>query len=160
METVWRVVVIYVCLLVGLRVLGKREFGQLSPLELITLLLIPELVAQSVVRADYSLTNGLIGLTTLLSLVFVVSLVSHRSARVEKLIGGEPTLLVARGRLLTANLNRERIAPEEIYSEMHHAGLARLEQVRWAILETNGRISIVPERLGSVTAGNKKALEN
>lgn len=145
METVLRVVVIYVAILAGLRVLGKRDVGELSPLELITLILIPDLVSQGVVRADYSLTNALIAICTLFSLVFLVSLVSHRFKRVEKLIGGEPALLVAKGRLLTRNLNRERIAPEEIYSEMHKAGLDKLENVRWAVLETDGRIAIVPE---------------
>jgi len=145
METVLRVVVIYVAILAGLRVLGKRDVGELSPIELITLILIPDLVSQGVVRSDYSLTNALIAISTLFSLVFIVSMVSHRFKRVEKLIDGEPTLLVAKGRLLTRNLNRERIAPEEIYSEMHKAGLDKLEAVRWAVLETDGRIAIVPE---------------
>lgn len=143
METVLRVVLIYIVILAGLRVLGKREFGQLSPVELITLLLIPDLVSQSVVRADYSLTNGLIAIATLLSLVFVTSVFSHRFRRLERLVGGEPTLLVTDGRMLTANMDRERISAEELYCEIHQAGLERLSQVRWAILETNGRISIV-----------------
>lgn len=145
METVFRVVIVYVVILAGLRVLGKRDVGQLSPLELITLILIPDLVSQGVVRSDYSLTNSLIAVTTLFSLVFLVSLCSHRFKKIEKTIGGEPTLLVAKGRLLTRNLNRERIAPEEIYSEMHKAGLDKLSAVRWAVLETDGRIAIVPE---------------
>ncbi|MDF3057132.1 MAG: rane protein [Rariglobus sp.] len=145
METVIRVVVIYVAILAGLRVLGKRDVGELSPLELITLILIPDLVSQGVVRSDHSLTNSLIAITTLFSLVLIISLFSHRFKRVESLIEGEPTLLVAKGRLLTRNLNRERIAPEEIYSEMHKAGLDKLSCVRWAVLESDGRIAIVPE---------------
>lgn len=145
METVIRVLIIYGVILVGLRLLGKREFGELSPLELITLLLIPDLISQGVVASDYSMTNGLIAVTTLFSLVFVTSLLSHRFKRVERLIDGEPTLLVARGKLLTNAMNRERISTDEIYSEMHRTGLERLAQVRWALLETNGRISIVPE---------------
>ena len=145
METVIRVLVIYIAILVGLRVLGKREFGQLSPLELITLLLIPDLVVQGVIQSDFSMTNSLVALTTLLSLVFFTSLLSHRFKRIEKLIGGEPTLLVAKGKFLERNMNRERIAPDEIFNEMHKAGLERLRQVRWAILETDGRIAIVPE---------------
>lgn len=148
METVIRVVIIYVAILAGLRVLGKREFGQLSPLELITLLLIPDLVSQGVVRSDYSMTNGLISIATLFSLVFLTSLLSHRFKKVETLIDGEPTLLVAKGKLLERNLNRERIAPEEIYSAMHQAGVEKLSHVRWAVLETDGRIAIVPEDAG------------
>jgi len=148
METVLRVVIIYAVILLGLRVLGKREFGELSPLELITLILIPDLVSQGVVRSDYSLTNSIIAVTTLFSLVFLVSLLSHRFGRVEKWIDGEPTLLVARGRLLVKNLNRERISPDEVYSQMHKSGCEHLSRVRWAVLETDGRISIILEKNG------------
>lgn len=144
METVLRVVVVYGVILIGLRVLGKREFGELSPLELITLLLIPDLVAQGILRTDFSMTNGLIALATLLSLVFVTSIFAHRFKKVERFIDGEPTLLVAHGRLLAQNMNRERISPDEIYGAMHHQGVEKLRQVRWAILETDGSISIVP----------------
>jgi uncharacterized membrane protein YcaP (DUF421 family) len=146
METALRVIVIYGAILAGLRLLGKREFGQLSPLELITLLLIPDLVSQGVVGADYSFTNGVVALATLFLIVYVLSLLSHRFRSVEKLIEGEPSLLVARGRLLERNLNKERIAPDEIYAEMHKVGLETLEEVRWAILETDGRISIIPNK--------------
>ena len=145
MDTVIRVVIMYAAILVGLRLMGKRDFGELSPLELITLILIPDLVSQGVVRSDYSLTNSLIALTTLFSLVLIISLFSHRFKKLEKLIDSEPTLLVAKGRLLIHNLNRERISPDEIYSEMHKAGLDKLSRVRWAVLESDGRIAIVPE---------------
>lgn len=145
MATVLGVVVVYVVILAGLRVLGKRDVGELSPLELITLILVPDIVSQGVMREDFSLTNSLIAVATLFSLVFVMSLVSHRFKKVEELIDGEPTLLVAKGRLLKENMNRERIAPEEIYGEMHKAGLDKLSSVRWAILETDGKITIVPE---------------
>ena len=145
METVLRVAFVYGLILVGLRILCKREFGQLSPLELITLLLVPDLVAQSVVRADTSMTNAVIAITTLFSLVLVTSIVSHRFKKVETWIGGVPTILVARGRFLEENLNRERIAPGEVYAEIHRAGVEHLADVKWAILETDGRISVVPE---------------
>lgn len=143
METVVRVVIIYVIIVAGLRVLGKREFGQLSPLELVTLLLIPEIVAQALIRENYSLTNGIIGLTTLFALVFFTSLVMHMSERAETVISGEPTVLAAHGKFLTDNMNRERISPEEIYAELHKSGLYTLGQVRWVILETDGKIAVV-----------------
>jgi uncharacterized membrane protein YcaP (DUF421 family) len=145
METVVRITLVYALILAGLRLLGKREFGQLSPVELITLLLIPELISQGALMDDYSMTNAIIGVATLLSLVFFTSVASHRFARVERWVGGTPTVLVARGRLMERNLNRERIAPGEIYGEMHKVGVERIDDVRWAILETDGRISIVPE---------------
>lgn len=145
METVIRITLIYVVVLVGLHLLGKREFSQLSPLELVTLLLIPELVAQATVRDDFSLTNSLVALTTLFSLVFVSSVLIYKSQKVERVIEGTPAVLVAHGQLIAENLNKERVTPGEIFSEMHKAGLEHLSQVKWAVLEDDGKISIVPE---------------
>jgi uncharacterized membrane protein YcaP (DUF421 family) len=145
METVLRVVIIYSFIVVGLRVVGKREFGQLSPLELVTLLIIPELVAQALVREDYSLTNALIGTATLLSLVYITSLVQYNIPKVEKALTGEPAVLVRHGQFIDKHLHQERIPPGEVMSAIHQSGLERLEQVRWAILEPDGKISIVPE---------------
>jgi uncharacterized membrane protein YcaP (DUF421 family) len=143
METVIRVILIYLVILFGLRILGKREFGQLSPLELISLLLVPELVGQSVLKDDFSLTNSLVALTSLFSLVFITSLARYLSKNVEKVISGEPTILVSHGTFIENNLHKERVDAAEIFSEMHKSGLHQLEQVKWAILESDGKISII-----------------
>ncbi len=146
METVIRVAIIYFFLMIGLRILGKREFGQMSPLELLTLLLVPELVTQAMSREDFSMTNGLVGVSTLFILSYMTSLAVHRSKRVETLVGGEPSVLVAHGKFQADTMNQERVTPDEIYNELHNAGLEKLEQVRWAILESDGQIAIVPEQ--------------
>lgn len=145
METVLRVAVIYVFVLVGLRVLGKREFSQMSPMELIGLLLIPEIVSQALVREDFSVTNGLIGVATLFVLVFANSLLTHVSKGFERVSEGTPTVLAYDGRFAAANLDKERISPNEVYSEMRKVGLERIEQVRWAVLESDGKIAVVPK---------------
>lgn len=144
METVLRVALFYLFVLLGLRVMGKREFSQLSPLELVTLLLIPELVAQGLVREDFSLTNGIIAVSTLFILVFLSSLLQYHSKKVSRVVSSSPTVLVSDGRFIQQHLNEERVSPDEVFSEMHKAGLYELRQVRWAILETDGRISLVP----------------
>jgi uncharacterized membrane protein YcaP (DUF421 family) len=156
METVVRVAIVYVFLMVGLRVLGKREFGQMSPLELVTLLLIPELVSQSLIREDFSLINGLVAVTTLLTLTYVTSLVVHRSRRAEAVISGRPAVLVAHGRFRPQAMNLERVTPDELFNEMHNAGLERLDQVRWAVLESDGQIAIVPEEQSPPVIPNKE----
>lgn len=153
METVLRILIIYLFVMIGLRVLGKREFGQLSPLELVMLLLIPEIASQSLVREDYSLTNALLGLSTLFTLQFLTSALMHRSKRAEELMVGVPTVLVQHGRLVEENLNRERVSPDEVFAEMRKSGVDRLEQVRWAVLETDGKIAVVPEEQGSTGGG-------
>jgi uncharacterized membrane protein YcaP (DUF421 family) len=144
METVIRVFVIYIFILIGLRILGKREFGQLSPLELVSLLMIPEIVTTALTREDHSLTNALIGVSTLFSLVFLTSVIMQWSRKAEQLIAGKPAVLVYDGQYIAENMNRERITPDEIFTEMHKSGLETLEQVKWAVLEPDGKISIVP----------------
>lgn len=160
METVIRVIIIYLFLMVGLRIMGKREFGQMSPLELLTLLIIPEMVSQALVREDFSLTNALVGVSTLFSLTFLNSMLAHRNKRAADLISGAPTVLIHHGHLLPDHMNRERISPDELFSEMHKAGFERLEQVRWALLEPDGQIAIVPEEQQPQRATPKQVQEN
>src|SRR5688572_31094984 len=145
MEAVLRVVVIYLVIVIGLRLLGKREFGQLSPLELVTLLLIPEIVSSAIQGDHFSLTHAIVGVCTLFVLVFLTSLFSVRSKRFQTLLDGEPRVLVHDGELIPQSLMGERVSPDEVMSEMRKAGFDRLEQIRWAILETDGKISIVPK---------------
>lgn len=153
MEVVLRITLIYFFVLFGMQTMGKREFGQLSPTELITLLLIPDILTDALLGEDPSLTGGLIGVTTLFGLIFIVATVTHKFRRAENFIEGTPTVLVHRGNLLEDKLNKERINPGEIFAEMHREGLERLDQVKWAILEVDGKISIVPE--GNLS-GNKQ----
>lgn len=161
METVLRVAVIYLFVLVGLRVLGKREFGQLSPLELVTLLMIPEIVSQALTGDDYSLTNALIGVSTLFVLVFLTSVLVHRFKRLELAVSGTPTVLVSRGALLGEALDVNRVTTDELFSEMHKSGLDELKQVKWAILEPDGHIAIVPvDTLTRSPASNRSAKDN
>ncbi|WP_437313375.1 DUF421 domain-containing protein [Sorangium sp. So ce385] len=155
METVARVAFVYVFLAIAFRVLGKRELNALSPFELVTLMLIPEIVSQALVR-EASLANALAGVSTLLVLVFLTSVLTHLSPRAAKVIDGTPTVLVANGRILEEACNRQRIQPEEIVSEMHKSGLAHLSQVRWAILEADGDLTIIPEHGQPLPVARKK----
>lgn len=145
MDTVLRVVVIYMFLVAALRVLGKREFQQLSPAELIMLLITSELVSPALTGNEPSLVNSLVAVATLFILVFLSSLLTFGNRRAGKLLEGSPVVLVHRGRLLERNLAAERITAEDVLSEARKAGLAELERVRWAILETDGAIAIIPE---------------
>jgi uncharacterized membrane protein YcaP (DUF421 family) len=146
MQIIINVTLIYIFLIIGLRILGKREFGQLSPLELVTLLLIPEILSTSLHGDDYSLINGLTGVATLLLLTLAASSLMYKSKKAASVMSGDPTVLIHRGRFLQQNMNRERVDGDELYTEMHKVGLTRLEEVRWAILERDGKISIIPEK--------------
>lgn len=145
METVIRVSVLYVFVLFGLRMLGKREFGELAPFDLVVLLLIPEILSQAILREDFSVTNAVVALSALFTIVFLTTLASYRSRTVSQMIGGVPTVLVRHGDLVVKNMEKERVRPDEILDAMHQVGLTALAQVQWAILETDGRISVIPQ---------------
>jgi len=144
METVLRIAFIYFFLMIALRAMGKRELNKLSAFELVMLLLIPELFSQAALREDFSMTNATIATATLLTLVLLTSMVSHMSKRAHEVINGTPTVLVRAGRYVEDNMNRERIAPDELLAEMHKAGYEKLEQIKWAILEDDGKIALIP----------------
>ena len=148
METVVRIAIIYVFVLLGLRIIGKRELSQMAPRELVMLLLIPELFSQAALGEDFSMVNAIVACATLLVLVFWTSVVTHLHRPISRAIDASPAVLVRHGELLLDTLDRERVTAEELFSEMRHAGLSRLAQVDWAILEGDGKISIVPVREG------------
>jgi len=144
MDIVIRIALIYLFLMVGFRIMGKREFGQLTPFELVTLLLIPEIVSKALTGPDYSLTAAFIGVSTLLALVFLTSVLAFRYPRFGRITEGEPAVLARDGELVADTMSRERISPEEVRIEMHKYGLEEVAQVRWAMLEVDGSITIVP----------------
>jgi len=140
---VLHVAVTFIVLMVVFRVIGKRELGQFSPFELVTLMLIPEILSNSV-QGQGSLLTALSGLSMVVLLVVVVSAASQRFSAVQTLVESSPTVLVANGQLLEHNLNAERITPEELFSEMRKQGLQELSKVRFAVLEGSGSITFVP----------------
>lgn len=108
METVIRVGIIFVFVLASMRLLGKRDVGQLSPFELVMLMLIPDIAQMGMVREDFSITNALIGLGTLFTLTFINSMTSYLSKSADKAIQGKPVVLFHEGRFLEDALHKER----------------------------------------------------
>ncbi|MDQ2643769.1 MAG: DUF421 domain-containing protein [Myxococcota bacterium] len=137
------VLLVFVVLMAAFRILGKRELGRLSPFELVTLMLIPEVLSNTL-QGQGSLVDGLAGLSTLFLLVVASSVLAHRFRWFERAVEAEPTILVAHGRIVEKALNAERILPDELLSEMRKQGLARLEDVDWAVLESSGNITFIP----------------
>lgn len=150
MDIVIRVALVYVALTLAFRLLGKRELSQLSPFELVTLLMITQIVAPSLTAGDESLTGALFGAATLLCLAVLNSLLNYISPRYRKLGEAPPTLLVKHGQLIEENLHKDRVRPDEIYSEMHKAGIEHLSQVKWGFLEPDGEMSFIKFSGGEV----------
>lgn len=143
METVLRVTFAYFFILLLLRILGKRELAQLTPFELVMLLLIPEIASQAILREDFSITNAVIALTTLAMFVYLTSELVYRYKAMGALFEGKPSLLVDRGRPVNDTMDLERISAEELAAELRRVGIARVEDVKWAVLETGGKISVI-----------------
>ena len=147
-EKVLRSVVIYVFILLAFRFTGKRQVGQLTPFDLVVLLIISNVVQNAVIGPDNSLGGGLLGAVVILALNWLVVELTFRSKRLRRLLEAEPTLLVHNGRILHDNLRRERLTLDDLHAALRRAGVADLEHVRVAVLEENGGISVIPRAAG------------
>ena len=143
MDLVLRTSFVFVLILVITRAVGRRELSSMEPFDLILLVIIGDLVQQGVTQSDYSLTGTTTVLATLAVLLVATAWLSFRFKRLRPLLEGEPTLLIADGRLLERNLRRERMTVEEIRAEARLKSIGSLDDVRFAVLETNGRISFI-----------------
>lgn len=143
MDIVFRASVMFAIVYGLVRLLGKRELGQMTPFEFVSLIVIGDLIQQGVTQTDFSLTGALLAIGTFSFWALVLSWVSYLSPRAEKWLEGEPRVLIQDGRLLKQNLRRDRMTPAEVESEMRLAGIASMQDVAWAVLEPGGRISFI-----------------
>jgi len=143
-EKIFRSAAIYFFLLIAFRLTGKRQVGQLTPFDLVLLLLISNVVQNAVIGNDNSLTGGIIGAITILALNRVVVEITYRSKRLRRILETSPTILIHNGKVLHTNLSRERITMDELLAALRRNGVTDPLHVRMAILEDNGGISVIP----------------
>ncbi len=152
-----RTVLVYLALLVGLRLAGKREIGQLTVFDLVVLLLISNAVQNAMVGSDSSLTGGLIAAGVLLLGNRLVAQLRLRSTRLRRLVEGTPTLLVLHGEVIPEHLRRESLDEDTLEAALREHGVANIGDVEMAVLETDGSISVVPA--GGETKRVKRSLK-
>jgi uncharacterized membrane protein YcaP (DUF421 family) len=143
MDLVLRAVVIFFVILLITRAVGRRELSSMEPFDLILLVVIGDLVQQGVTQSDYSLTGSIIVLATIALLTVLTSYASFRVPVLRPVLEGDPIVLIAHGDILDRNLRRERLTRAEIAAEARQQQIADLSDVRYAVLETNGRISFI-----------------
>jgi uncharacterized membrane protein YcaP (DUF421 family) len=131
------------------RIIGRRELSSLEPFDLILLIVIGDAVQQGLTQDDYSVTGALIVVGTFAMLQILVSFLSYRFPRLRPALDGEPIVVVQNGRAVEKNLKRERLTLEEVLVEARSQQIASLEQIEWAVLETSGKISIIPRQSSS-----------
>jgi uncharacterized membrane protein YcaP (DUF421 family) len=144
-----RTAIVYVCLVIGFRLAGKREAGQLSTLDLVVLLVIANAVQNAMVGENVSLVGGLLAAAVILGLDRGLHLLTERNRTFGRALEGEPSLLVRNGRMLEATMRREGISGDELGLALRQHGLLSAEQAAYVFLETNGQISVIAKDGGS-----------
>jgi uncharacterized membrane protein YcaP (DUF421 family) len=143
MDIVLRATVVFLVTLVLMRVLGRRELASMEPFDLIILVVIGDLVQQGVTQNDWSVTGSILAVGTLGILTVAVSWVSWRFPRIRPVLDGRPVVLLEDGQPIAGNLKRERITVEELAAQARIQQIDSLDKIRWAVLETNGRVSFI-----------------
>ena len=146
MDSIIRGAVVYVVLLVLFRIAGKRSLAEITSFDLVLLLIISEATQDALIDNDNSMTNAFLVIVTLIGMNVLFSLFSQRWKLFDKLTEGVPMVIAQDGRLLTDRMAKERVSEEEVLEaarEFH--GLEALDQVKFAILERNGKITVIPK---------------
>ncbi|MBX6374447.1 MAG: DUF421 domain-containing protein [Acetobacteraceae bacterium] len=154
METVLRAIAIYLVLLVVFRLAGRRTLRELTAFDFVLLLLVGEATQQALLADDFSVTNAVIAIVTLIGLDVAMSMLKQRASLVERLIDGVPTILVADGKPLRDRMRMARVDDQDVLERARALqGLERMDQIRFAVLEPGGDITIIPQPEGRGGAG-------
>lgn len=140
-----RTVIIYVAVLLGFRLAGKRELGQMTPFDLVVILLVANAVQNAMVGPDTSVTGGLIAAAVLFAGNYGLASLRERVPWLQTALEGSPTLLVRNSAYIKENLRREGLEEDEVLMAMREHGIGDVKEVETAVLETDGSISIVPK---------------
>ena len=138
-----RTIILYLILIIGLRLTGKRQIGELEPVELVLTLLLSDLASVPMQDFGIPLLNGLVPILTLLSLSTLFSYFSLRSVRFRSLVCGEPAVIIRDGKLLQQVMRHNRLTLDELLEELRGQGICDIDEVKYAILETSGQLSVL-----------------
>ena len=152
-----RTLIIYIVILTGLRLPGKREIGQMTVFDLVVLLLLANAVQNAMVGPDTSLVGGIIAAVVLLLANAAIARLRLSWPRLRHLVEGTPTLLILHGETITAHLRKEGIDEESLLAALREHGVTDINEVEMAVLEIDGSISVVPQ--GGITKQVKKPLK-
>jgi uncharacterized membrane protein YcaP (DUF421 family) len=146
MDAVFRAVVIYLLLFVIFRIAGKRSLSEITTFDFLLILLVGEAAHDAMMNNDYSITNAAIVIVTLIGIDIAVSLIKERSELFAKVVDGVPLILINNGELLKERMDKVRIDEADL---LHFAresqGIERLDQIKYAVLERSGGVSIIPK---------------
>lgn len=141
-ERIIRAILVYFFVVVALRLAGKREIGALNPFDLVVLLFLSNILQNSIIGNDLSITGGLIGAATLLLLNYAVQRFLFDHQALDRVLEGEATVLIEDGKILHENLKKELVTEDVLIVAVHKQGLLDIADVEKAVLETDGNISV------------------
>jgi uncharacterized membrane protein YcaP (DUF421 family) len=143
MDLVLRTIFVFGLILIVTRAVGRRELSSLEPIDLILLVVMGDLVQQGITQSDNSVTGTTVVIVTMAVLVVSTAWLGFRFKRVRAVLEGEPIVVVADGRVLEKNLRRQRMTVEELGVEARLQQIGSLDEVRYAVLESNGKVSFL-----------------
>jgi uncharacterized membrane protein YcaP (DUF421 family) len=138
-----RTVLVYLFLIVGIRLMGKRQVGEMEPSELVLAMLISDLAAVPMQDFALPLISGVIPIITLLCITMLLSVMAMKNIRFRKILYGAPTIVVENGKVLPRAMNKVRMSVDELTQELRLQGVTDYQKVKYAILETSGQVSVV-----------------
>ena len=146
MELILRALTVYVVLWLIFRVSGKRTLKDMTTFDFILLLILSECTQQALIGKDYSVTGAFLAVGTLVTIDILLSLAKRRFQKVEKVLDSVPVILIEKGRMHEDRMKKERVDEADIMASARETrGIAQLDAIDYAILETNGTISVIPK---------------
>jgi uncharacterized membrane protein YcaP (DUF421 family) len=145
MDLTVRAVTLFFFVFLITRIIGRRELSSMEPFDLILLIVMGDAIQQGLTQDDYSVTGALIVIGTFAILQVLISYLSYRFPRLRPALDGEPLVIVQDGKAIEKNMKRERITLEEVMVEARQQQVAALDDIAWAVLETSGKVSIIPK---------------
>ena len=145
MDIVVRAFFAFVFVFLITRLIGRRELSSLEPFDLILLVVVGDLIQQGITQSDMSFTGAVLATGTFALMVLAVSYVGFRFRRLRPLIDPQPLIVVQDGEVIEANLRKERMTVAELLAEARMQRIASLDEIKWAVLESNGRVSFIPK---------------
>jgi uncharacterized membrane protein YcaP (DUF421 family) len=145
MDIVTRAFFAFLLVFLITRLIGRRELSSLEPFDLILLIVIGDLIQQGVTQSDMSMTGALLAVGTFAGLTVLASYLVFRFRRLRPLLDASPLIIVDDGKLVEQNLRHERMTLEEVMAEARQQQISSLDEIRWGVLEGNGRISFIPK---------------
>lgn len=143
--TFFRSIVLYIVVLIVMRLMGKREIGQLQPFELAISIMIADLAATPMAEAGVPITNGIMPILGLLVMHLIISMINIKSNKAREIICGKPSLLIFRGKIDEKTLKKERFTINELEERLRDNNIFNIGDVEYAILETSGQVTVIPK---------------